>query len=285
VRLGCYGYILFGKKYSTQYVADSKGYRPVTTHDPITVYPKSGEPRKASFVGDFNEEQARSENIRYFFPDGCKGIDAHIPPFEVKMPTAPVRKPSPPIPIRQPEPPVSNPKLIPPPPSTNLNPPLNTITEILKTKIEPAKPAKSLLTSVKAPITPEQSQTVTSTVTNTTPSKPVITSVPKSPIDSVPSQNVLTKVPAPKQPKQQAPADSCPKSSCCSDDESIAKLVLPIPMKNSQGRSGNGSCGSFAKLIVPINGLSEADLRSLTASATSGTDTAELLKNVLKGLV
>lgn len=42
VRLGCYGYILEGKKYSTQYVADIKGYRPVSTHDAITVYPKSG---------------------------------------------------------------------------------------------------------------------------------------------------------------------------------------------------------------------------------------------------
>lgn len=42
VRLGCYGHELNGKKYSTQYVADVKGYRPVYTHDLITVYPKSG---------------------------------------------------------------------------------------------------------------------------------------------------------------------------------------------------------------------------------------------------
>lgn len=42
VRLGCYGHVLEGKKYSTQYVADMKGYRPVHTHDLISVYPKSG---------------------------------------------------------------------------------------------------------------------------------------------------------------------------------------------------------------------------------------------------
>jgi hypothetical protein len=42
VRLGCYGYELEGKKYSTQYVADSRGYRIVSTQDLITVYPKSG---------------------------------------------------------------------------------------------------------------------------------------------------------------------------------------------------------------------------------------------------
>lgn len=38
VRLGCYGHILEGKKYSTQYVADMKGYRTVRTDDLITVW-------------------------------------------------------------------------------------------------------------------------------------------------------------------------------------------------------------------------------------------------------
>lgn len=42
VRLGCYGHVLEGKKYSTQYVADDRGYRIVNTDSLITVYPKSG---------------------------------------------------------------------------------------------------------------------------------------------------------------------------------------------------------------------------------------------------
>lgn len=48
VRLGCYGHVLDGQKYSTQYVADSKGYRIVPTHDLITVFPKSGGERFGS---------------------------------------------------------------------------------------------------------------------------------------------------------------------------------------------------------------------------------------------
>lgn len=44
VRLGCYGYEVEGKQYVTQYVADSRGYRLVTTEDQITVYPKYGAP-------------------------------------------------------------------------------------------------------------------------------------------------------------------------------------------------------------------------------------------------
>lgn len=42
VRLGCYGHVLEGKLYATQYVADVKGYRLVNTNALITVYPKTG---------------------------------------------------------------------------------------------------------------------------------------------------------------------------------------------------------------------------------------------------
>lgn len=61
-----------GKKYSTHYLADSHGYRLVPHQGLITVYPKDGgEARKASFVQSFTEDEIRSANIRYFFPDGC----------------------------------------------------------------------------------------------------------------------------------------------------------------------------------------------------------------------
>jgi hypothetical protein len=43
--LGCYGVMLDGKKYSTQYVADTRGYRIVSSNEPITVYPKFGKER------------------------------------------------------------------------------------------------------------------------------------------------------------------------------------------------------------------------------------------------
>lgn len=45
--LGCYGFELEGKKYSTNYIADGKGYRLAPTDtDLITVYSKgSSEPR------------------------------------------------------------------------------------------------------------------------------------------------------------------------------------------------------------------------------------------------
>lgn len=91
VRLGCYGHELHGKKYSTHYVADANGYRLVPHQGFITVYPKDGsEARKASFVQSFNEDEIRSVNIRYFFPDGCSSMKTELgalvfaPKVEVK---------------------------------------------------------------------------------------------------------------------------------------------------------------------------------------------------------
>lgn len=66
-------------KYSTHYVADGKGYRLVPHQGLITVYPKDGgPPRQASFVQSFNEDELRSANIRYFFPDGCQSPQLEI---------------------------------------------------------------------------------------------------------------------------------------------------------------------------------------------------------------
>lgn len=131
VRLGCYGLELEGIKYSTQYVADARGYRPVYTHEPITVYPKTGDERKASFVGEFNESEQQSRNIRYFFPDGCKGTMSDALP---KAPAAPFIRvktdaSKPPTP-RRPIPPRSS---VQPPPAKSYQPPaVNTIPVTLR---------------------------------------------------------------------------------------------------------------------------------------------------------
>jgi len=82
VRLGCYGYELNGKKFSTSYVADAKGYRLVPKHGQITVHPKDGsEPRKASFDQSFKEEgDVKGKNLHYVFPQGCEApfLDQHL---------------------------------------------------------------------------------------------------------------------------------------------------------------------------------------------------------------
>ncbi|CRL01931.1 CLUMA_CG015311, isoform A [Clunio marinus] len=233
VRLGCYGYVLFGKKYSTQYVADDQGYRPVFTHDPITVYPKSGGERKASFVGDFNEDEQRSQNIRYFFPDGCKGSDINVlpmpPPFVFKETEIPV------------SPPKEETKLI----TEEAFPPINVV-------VPPFVPIEPPTTTPKPPPPP---------TTRPPPPPVVVTSAP-----------LFTKVPA------SLISKNINQNCCCSDDDSIPKLVLKAPMK-SLGKSSD-SCEKYVKLIIPVEGLNPDSLKSLT----KGSDTSEIIKSVLQSL-
>lgn len=40
VRMGCYGHMLNGKKFTTNYVADARGYRMVNSRDLISIYPQ-----------------------------------------------------------------------------------------------------------------------------------------------------------------------------------------------------------------------------------------------------
>lgn len=60
----------------------------------ITVYPKDGgEPRQASFVDTFKEQMIVSANIRYFFPEGCKGPRIEVDELKVQPnPASPMTK-------------------------------------------------------------------------------------------------------------------------------------------------------------------------------------------------
>lgn len=300
VRLGCYGHILEGKKYSTQYVADIQGYRPVLTHDAITVYPKSGGERwgngktgkvypsttlfahrKASFVGNFNEDQQRSQNIRYFFPDGCKGSDVNVMSPDFPLPNPPIvvakKTPggiSPPdqgkstagsiqVPVLSVQPPFERPEKS---QSKVFAPP--------QAKVLPPKTATPKATTSKAPVTKAPTpKPVTKPAAN---KNPILSS------KAIPNKSNPLRIAVPldmllnnKLPKSKD--DSCPKT-CCTDDESVAKLVLPISMK-SLGKS-SGTCESFAKLVIPVEGLNPDSLKSLT----KGGDTADLIKTILQSL-
>lgn len=61
----------------------------------ITVWPKdgNGESRKASFVMSFNEEEIRSANIRYFFPDGCQSPQLEVNSQAVQREVETARQP------------------------------------------------------------------------------------------------------------------------------------------------------------------------------------------------
>lgn len=241
--------------------------------------------RKASFVGDFNEDQQRSENIRYFFPDGCKGSDIVIPPGV----NIPMTLPPPKVFVNSGEP-VSPPKVpvVPQIPKlqTDLVPPTFVPPPVVVPVVPVAQP--------KPPVTPKPVVTTPIPSPPITPPKKVETPATPQPTPpstrspqvtpTLPSMQLITKIPAPPRPVDNSfiskvvppPKDAC-RNTCCSDDDTAAKLVIPIPLKNV-GKSG--SCEKIAKLIIPVDGLNPDSLRSLT----KGSDTSELIKTVLQSL-
>jgi hypothetical protein len=68
------------------------------------------------------------------------------------------------------------------------------------------------------------------------------------------------------------PTDSC--NQCCSEDESAAKITIPIKLPGAK----SGSCGSYAKLIVPADSVSAEKLKSLL------NNPSELAKEILRSL-
>lgn len=119
--------------------------------------------RKASFVGDFNEAEQQSQNIRYFFPDGCKGA-APTSGTQPQKPFVQVKDPEPIRPITRPP---STPAPTPPTtkrPTPTTKPPTQPPKVFLPPKVpnqivDPPKPAKSV---IKPP--PVEPVTSTSTI-------------------------------------------------------------------------------------------------------------------------
>lgn len=288
--------------------------------------------RKASFVGDFNEDEQRSQNIRYFFPDGCKGIEFAVSPLTLpksmmvklesqigvridKKIDPPIRVPS--INYEPPLPP-NDEGLLPPlasaklriPPNDSMNPPApqrssNTTPKKSKTvKATPAaKPPKTVAvtprptestarptikttepTTAISPATTEPTQPFDETDEPASNPTASTASVPKStaPLQTRPTPSRLTKIPVPfdsvlrmiSPPATQE--DSC-RNACCSADENTPKLVLPIPMKHLVKQES--SCESFAKIVIPIDGLSPENLRALSTVSVN-----ELIKTILASL-
>lgn len=110
-------------------------------------------------------------------------------------------------------------------------------------------------------------------------------SVPKStaPLQMKPNPNLLTRIPVPFDSvlRMLPPASSqndYSNSACCIADENTPKLVLPISMKHLVKQEG--SCESFAKIVIPIDGLSPENLRSLSSISVN-----ELIKRVLESII
>ncbi|XP_070491503.1 uncharacterized protein [Chironomus tepperi] len=281
VRLGCYGHVLEGKKYSTQYVADIKGYRPVYTYNVINVYPKSGGVREATFIGNFNEDKDKSENIRYFFPEGCRGDDSNIIiPAEKNPMPPPVIRVVEPSPRPTPTPAPTTPKTTPKPPTQPPPTPRRTIEQSVPPKLIPTtrQPKADIPAPKAAPkVEPKPAPKAEP---KPSPPKPAPKVEPKpAPPKAAPKVEpkptpALFKKPIVVAPIPEEPKNSCEVKTCCNDDESVPKLVIPINL----GVAKDGSCPRFAKLVVPADSVGMESLKTLLSNPS------ELAKTIIKSL-
>lgn len=234
---------------------------------------------------NFEEDTDRSGNLRYFFPEGCRGFDSLISPQEnIKIPSIP------PSLINQGGSPNVN-TFVPAPP----RPPV-------RTPITPAKPVPNQPPKTpQAPRTPQapnapQPPKITPPKTPSRPKTPP--KVPEKylppPQNSIPlnepsppAGRYVTKAipPRPTPTKPSAPINKSPVKSntcdigncesqaititksvpdnecvgCCVDEETLPKIVIPIKLKNGGGKSG--SCSSYAKLILPADNVDVNNLK------------------------
>lgn len=300
----------------TTYVADSRGYRLVPSQGVITVYPKTGKPRKVSLLDDDPNDEG---NIQYDFPDGCKGIDDVLIDNSsrlrnlVSIPAAAsdmkhqIRLPVTQKPIPNVEYVYSTPSnyYVPPGPSNIYAPHLIMVSK-------PSTPSNSYLPplEISIPSTPGNTylppvEESTEIITEETDSSNLIdheTTVdpnemsqettapsnhylpPNEPSTGPPSNmylppqtGIIQEIVPPKEEVKE-----CPDTLSCCDDSNSGKFIIPIPLKK---QNANECCTGVAKLILPVYNFDVDSIRKLKETIPAEIDATELIKNILQNLV
>jgi hypothetical protein len=166
-------------------------------------------------------------NIRYFFPDGCKGFDFKQQP-SINTPVI----------VKKPDPPIRPPITTTPKPVTPVREPSTSNPNFLRPKVEPPAPVRNPPTPRPTPPTPRPTPPTPKTPAT---APPVVKPTPRSQLTP--------------------PADNtCKADSCCDDHK--PKLVIPIQLK---GKSGETVEGLDADLLRSLTngGDSKALIRSI----------------------
>lgn len=255
--------------------------------------------RKASFVGDFNEDPSVSANIRYFFPEGCKGIDVEIdnssrlrslassPYVHIRLPVT--LKPSTQSDDYETPPPLNGYELPGPPhiyapnqivvpstakPPTIYLPPTETTTKPPVVYLPPVetttKPPNIYLPPVETTTEPPNIY-----LPPVTPEDPTNIYLPPVDPPSSPPPAIITEI----IPPPEVSEETCGSSTSCCEEKSAGKFIIPIQLKSSS------CCARVAKLILPVNGFDEDSIRKLTKNVGKELDATQLLINILSNLV
>lgn len=201
--------------------------------------------------------------------------EKYLPPSNTYLP--PVVTPAPALKgnyITKELPPITQPKLTPTTPKP-------------VPKAQPPKPIVPKPAAPKAEIKPTPKPAAPKAEPKPTP-KPVAPKVEPVPTPAIFKKPIVV-APIPEEPKSNCEINGCVSQSitiknppvpdtceakCCSDDDAIPKLVIPINL----GGGKAGSCPRFAKLVVPADSVGMESLKTLLSNPT------ELAKTLIKSL-
>lgn len=239
--------------------------------------------REASFIRNFDEKPGDSANLRYFFPEGCRGFDSEISADKnpmtnfIKQTTAAEIFPPKPVPQRPPQPPPPTPSPSPPrtpgPPIRPPNPPPPTPSPPSIPNTPPPPPP---------PATPGPIPKITPPEKYLPPAQKYLPPSAKSPIQQPSNGRYVTRAPAksfpptvlkpvapkpiiPQAPKSQPPllnriSTNGEKSNCeIGNCESQTITIMSVPDSECVGCCVDED--SLPKIVIPIklkNGRSES---------------------------
>lgn len=236
--------------------------------------------RKASFRRQFNEDPSLSENIRYFFPDGCKGIDILIDnSSRLRSIVVPISEVIARLPV-------------------TMKPAIGSdivYTTQPNTYVPPGPPHIYAPNQIHIPIKPPVDEYLppTRTTTQVTPTNtylpPSNTYLPPSDPENVylppedPSNEYLPPTVKPLTLPQISTEDllppNLPSGNCCCDESSSSgKFIIPVPLKYQDSKL-------VAKIILPLNGMNKESVLKLTNAFTDEIDGSELIRNILQNLL
>lgn len=218
--------------------------------------------RKASFRRQFNEDPSLSENIRYFFPDGCKGIDILIDnSSRLRSIAMPISEVIARLPVTM-KPTIGSDIVYTTQPNTYIPPGPPHIYSPNQIHI-PVKPPVDYLPPTQA----------------TTQAAPTNTYLPPSD----PENEYLPPAVKPSRPPQISTEDllppSLPSGNCCCDESSSSgRFVIPVPLKYQDSKL-------VAKIVLPLNGMDKESILKLSTAFTDEIDGKELIRIILQNFL
>lgn len=248
--------------------------------------------RKASFRRGFEEDSSVSGNIRYFFPEGCRGVDVLIdnssrlraiamPPPEVipKLPVTMKTTPAdayiystPPNTYIPPGPPhIYAPNQI---PVQTAKPPVIYLPPTAKPPVAYLPPTAKPSVAYLPPVTTTTKKPSNLYLPPNTYLPPVDASNVNKPSFTSPRPTISHEILPPAIPQ------SC-STSCC-EETYCGKFVIPIPLKHHDTSS---SCPQVAKLILPVNGFDADSIQKLSKSIQEEIDVTQLIKKILSNML